>query len=49
MLSSLPKSIGRIHLAGDWCCPDLPATIEAAVTSGENAANAALKESLNGR
>ena len=49
LLSSLPKSIGRIHLAGDWCCPDLPATIEAAVISGENAANAALKESLNGR
>ena len=49
LLRSLPKRVGCIHLAGDWCFPELPATIEAAVISGEQAANAALMESLDGR
>lgn len=42
LLSSLPKRVGDIHFAGDWCCPELPATIEAAVIAGERAADAVL-------
>jgi hydroxysqualene dehydroxylase len=42
MLQTLPKSIGRIHFAGDWCVPELPATLESAVIAGENAARAVL-------
>ncbi len=34
-------------LAGDWTCPDLPATIEAAVTSGRRAATQALASTRN--
>jgi hydroxysqualene dehydroxylase len=37
-LVSLPKSCERLYFAGDWCCPELPATLEAAVLSGINAA-----------
>jgi hydroxysqualene dehydroxylase len=40
-LRSIVKSIGRIHFAGDWCVPELPATLESAVIAGEDAANAA--------
>jgi len=40
LLSSLPKQVGVLHFAGDWCLPELPATLEAAVVSGENAARA---------
>jgi hydroxysqualene dehydroxylase len=43
LLHTLPQSVGCIHFAGDWCVPDLPATLESAVTAGENAANAILK------
>lgn len=38
LLATLPKQIGRLLFAGDWCVPELPATLEAAVISGENAA-----------
>jgi hydroxysqualene dehydroxylase len=38
MLTDLPKRHGNILFAGDWCYPVLPATLEAAVISGENAA-----------
>ncbi len=38
LLASLPKQIGNLLFAGDWCVPELPATLEAAVISGENAA-----------
>jgi hydroxysqualene dehydroxylase len=41
-LRALPKSIGRVHFAGDWCVPELPATLESAVIAGENAALAIL-------
>jgi squalene-associated FAD-dependent desaturase len=43
-LRALPKSVGRLHFAGDWCVPELPATLESAVIAGENAATAVLKE-----
>lgn len=49
LLKTLPSRIGRIHFAGDWCYPKLPATIEAAVISGEFAAHAALEDSRDGR
>jgi hydroxysqualene dehydroxylase len=41
-LRALPKSIERVHFAGDWCVPELPATLESAVIAGENAANVIL-------
>ncbi len=41
-LHELPKSIGLIHFAGDWCVPELPATLESAVMAGERAAGAVL-------
>ena len=37
-LTKLPDHLGRIFFAGDWCVPELPATLEAAVVSGERAA-----------
>ena len=37
-LSALPQRIGKLLFAGDWCYPELPATLEAAVISGERAA-----------
>lgn len=37
-LQGLPTRLGRIHFAGDWCVPELPATLESAVVSGERAA-----------
>jgi hydroxysqualene dehydroxylase len=43
LLKTLPKSIGSIHFAGDWCVPELPATLESAVIAGENAAQAVLQ------
>jgi hydroxysqualene dehydroxylase len=48
LLRTLPKRIGCIHFAGDWCHPQLPATIEAAVIAGEYAANAVLEEVRDG-
>ena len=39
MLQGLPTRLGRIHFAGDWCVPELPATLESAVLSGERAPN----------
>ncbi len=44
VLVSLPKRIGNVLFAGDWCYPELPATLEAAVISGEQAARAILNE-----
>jgi hydroxysqualene dehydroxylase len=44
LLHALPKQIGRIHFAGDWCVPELPATLESAVISGENAARAVIEQ-----
>jgi hydroxysqualene dehydroxylase len=41
-LAELPKSVGRVHVAGDWCVPELPATLESAAIAGENAASAIL-------
>ena len=38
MLTDIPKRIGRLFFAGDWCVPELPATLESAVISGERAA-----------
>jgi len=38
LLRTLPANIGAIHFAGDWCVPELPATLEAAVIAGERAA-----------
>ena len=38
ILTAIPKRIGRLFFAGDWCVPELPATLEAAVISGERAA-----------
>ena len=38
MLTKLPDHLGRIFFAGDWSVPELPATLEAAVVSGEQAA-----------
>lgn len=44
VLKQLPARIGRLHFAGDWTYPLLPATLEAAVLSGERAAHAILNE-----
>ena len=33
MLQALPAQIGCIYFAGDWCVPELPATLESAVLS----------------
>ena len=49
LLSGLCKQIGKLYFAGDWCCPYLPATLEAAVISGENAAQLILEDCRNGR
>ncbi len=38
ILTAIPKRFGRLLFAGDWCVPELPATLEAAVISGERAA-----------
>lgn len=43
-LTTLPDHIGRIFFAGDWCVPELPATLEAAVVSGERAAQKILEK-----
>lgn len=48
LLAGLPKQIGNLYFAGDWCFPELPATLEAAVISGENAAQLILKDCRNG-
>lgn len=48
LLAGLPKQIGKLYFAGDWCFPELPATLEAAVISGENAAQLILKDCRNG-
>lgn len=38
-LRALPvQRPGRIQFAGDWCVPELPATLESAVVAGERAA-----------
>jgi squalene-associated FAD-dependent desaturase len=47
-LIELPRRIGKLLLAGDWCVPELPATLEAAVTSGENAAASIITHARNG-
>lgn len=39
-LKHLPTAAGHLHFAGDWTYPILPATLEAAVISGERAAQA---------
>ncbi len=44
ILSDIPKHIGRLFFAGDWCAPELPATLEAAVISGERAAQKIISE-----
>ncbi len=44
ILNSIPKRIGRLFFAGDWCVPELPATLEAAVISGERAAQRLISE-----
>ena len=44
LLAALPMRIGKLYFAGDWCFPELPATLEAAVVSGENAAQLILKD-----
>jgi hydroxysqualene dehydroxylase len=46
VLLTLPSSIGRLHFAGDWCVPELPATLESAVIAGENAARAVLRSAV---
>lgn len=43
-LRSLPKRVGPLLFAGDWCVPALPATLEAAVISGETSARAVIQE-----
>jgi hydroxysqualene dehydroxylase len=43
LLKTLPHQIGRIHFAGDWCVPELPATLESAVIAGERVAADVLK------
>ncbi|OHX20911.1 hydroxysqualene dehydroxylase HpnE [Chromobacterium sphagni] len=35
---------GRVYLAGDWVCPDYPATLEGAVRSGVAAAAAVMQD-----
>ena len=47
LLTDLPKRIGRLFFAGDWCVPELPATLEAAVVSGERAAQKIILEINN--
>ena len=47
-LSALPKRIGKLVFAGDWCCPELPATLEAAVIAGEDAARSIINDSASG-
>ena len=44
ILTDIPKRIGRLFFAGDWCVPELPATLEAAVISGERAAQRIISE-----
>jgi hydroxysqualene dehydroxylase len=44
LLKTLPHDIGRLHFAGDWCVPELPATLESAVVAGERAATEILKQ-----
>ncbi len=44
ILSEAPKRVGRLFFAGDWCVPELPATLEAAVISGERAAQKIISE-----
>ena len=44
ILSALPKRVGRLLFAGDWCYPELPATLEAAVIAGEDAARSILRD-----
>ena len=44
ILTALPKRIGKLTFAGDWCYPELPATLEAAVISGEQAARSILSD-----
>ena len=39
-LATLPKPVGPIWLAGDYCYPDFPATLESATRSGRATANA---------
>ena len=48
LLAKLPQRIGKLYFAGDWCLPELPATLEAAVISGENAAQHILKDCHSG-
>lgn len=43
VLTALPHRCEAIHFAGDWCLPQLPATLESAVISGEQAAHATLQ------
>ena len=47
-LSALPKRIGRLVFAGDWCYPELPATLEAAVIAGEEAARSIINDGASG-
>jgi hydroxysqualene dehydroxylase len=42
-LSTLPKPTGPIWLAGDYCYPDFPATLESATRSGRATADAIIK------
>ena len=44
LLTDIPKRLGRLFFAGDWCLPELPATLEAAVISGERAAQKIISE-----
>ena len=44
ILTDIPKRIGRLFFSGDWCVPELPATLEAAVISGERAAQKIISE-----
>ncbi len=48
LLAGLPKQIGKLYFAGDWCFPELPATLEAAVVSGECAAQRILTDCRDG-
>ncbi len=43
-LRTLPRRLGNIHFAADWCVPELPATLESAVVAGESAAMVVMKE-----
>jgi squalene-associated FAD-dependent desaturase len=44
ILTDIPRQIGRLVFAGDWCVSELPATLEAAVISGERAAQIIILE-----